>query len=70
MSYGYFRIKITDAATTVDGYHGYTIEELFHGFFFFFNFCKKGRKVDHDWPVFEAEESFNEQKNLRSEDSL
>lgn len=65
MWYGYFRTKITDAATTVDGYHGYTIEELFHGFFFF---LQKGRKVDHGRPVFEADESFNEQENLRSDE--
>ena len=44
MGFGYFRTKITDASTTADGYHGYTIEERFHSFFFIFNFCKKEEK--------------------------
>lgn len=37
--------------------------------FFSLIFAKR-KKVDHGRRVFEAEESFNEQKNFRSEDSL
>ena len=34
-------------------------------------FCEKElRKVDHGRPVFEVEESFNEQKTLRSDELL